>query len=84
MKTRLWARVRLAILARASYRCGLCGSYANQVDHKVPLAKGGSPYASQNLQAMCQKCHRIKTSTENRGRELSQAEVAWADLVNHT
>ena len=37
---------------------------ANEVDHKIPKARGGSDYP-ENLQSLCTPCHREKTAKEN-------------------
>ena len=84
LNKRAWEYARLQVLRRANFRCRKCRGYGNEVDHIKPLQKGGAKFDPANLDVLCSECHRTKTSTENRGRELSQAEVAWADLVNHT
>ena len=76
---RRWERVRLEVLHAAGWRCA-CGRYGNQVDHIVPLDKGGDPWARDNLQALCRTHHIEKTRNENR-RELTPAEAAWRALV---
>jgi hypothetical protein len=40
--------------------CRLCTTPSAIVDHVVPLAKGGST-ERDNLQALCESCHREKT-----------------------
>ena len=75
-----WARVRWAELDAAGWRCAICGRYANEVDHIVPLHKGGDPWAESNLQAICRSDHIRKTAAENR-RPPTPAEAAWRDLV---
>ncbi|MFJ4474852.1 HNH endonuclease [Streptomyces xanthochromogenes] len=60
-----WNRVRLAILRRDNHRCYLCGSKANEVDHIVPVAFGGTE-SPLNLAACCGTCHREKTRREAR------------------
>jgi len=47
--------------------CKVCGiSLATQADHRVPLAAGGAPLASENGQGLCASCHSKKTRKENR------------------
>ena len=77
---RHWRHVRLQILDSANWRCTDCGRYANEVDHIVPLHKGGDPFGADNLQALCRSCHIAKTARENR-REPTPAEAAWRALV---
>lgn len=52
---------------KAEPLCRECGEPAACVDHVVPLARGGEPYALQNLQSLCRSCHMIKTNREQRG-----------------
>ena len=78
---RRWARVRLAVLKGANWRCTRCGRYGNEVDHIVPLHRGGDPWALDNLQVLCRSCHIQKTRRENR-RELTPAEAAWRKMVD--
>lgn len=51
-----WKKVRLRILQRDSYTCAYCGDVANEVDHIVPLKRGGSD-DSENLVAACRVCN---------------------------
>lgn len=39
-----------------------------EVDHKVPIADGGDPWDENNLQILCEDCHKKKTSEENSKR----------------
>jgi 5-methylcytosine-specific restriction endonuclease McrA len=40
-------------------KCWMCGKPGKQVDHVIPLAKGG-PHVLANLRPACGKCNRIK------------------------
>ena len=52
--------IREAVFKRDNYRCVNCGSTKNlEVDHKVPLANGGTNEMA-NLQTLCQDCNRRK------------------------
>jgi len=57
-------RLRLLILERDGYRCCLCGRTAKEtkleVDHKVPVAKGGTD-SLNNLWTLCTDCNRGKS-----------------------
>lgn len=37
---------------------------ATEVDHIVPVARGGALYSDENLQDLCSECHRAKTQGE--------------------
>ena len=61
---RPWRRLRDQVMQRDKYLCQHClagGRYteAQEVDHIVPLADGGTD-AATNLQALCAPCHRKK------------------------
>ena len=79
-----WRRVRRRVLARDNWRCRSCGRPARlECDHVVPIDKGGSPWALDNLQSLCggrNGCHAKKTAGENR-RKPTASEAAWRALV---
>jgi len=59
-----WQKVRRQVL----YECPVCpcGAPATEVDHRTPLARGGT-HERHNLQALCKACHSHKTATEDGG-----------------
>ena len=78
-----WAWTRLQILEESGWRCSSCGGYGNEVDHVIPLSKGGGIYDQENLQVLCRDDHIEKTAEENRNRRvLTGPESAWGELVN--
>lgn len=56
--------IRQYILGRNNFQCQSCGAssqnLALQIDHIIPLAKGGTNDLS-NLQVLCQSCNRQKS-----------------------
>ncbi len=67
-RKRKWLATRESVL-RDNPVCEECEErLAQEVDHVVPLSKGGDPYAQSNLRALCRPCHWAKTAGENRGR----------------
>lgn len=67
---RPWRRKAEAIKLRDKYVCQMCGQLTTdgEVDHIVPLAKGGGDEDS-NLQWLCAgkgKCHDLKTQADMR------------------
>ena len=63
-----WDKLRKAILIRDRYLCQSClklgvMTEAKHVDHIINKALGGTNDPS-NLQALCVKCHKIKTQKE--------------------
>jgi 5-methylcytosine-specific restriction protein A len=66
----VWQRARLAYLAHNPL-CEECSRHgvtelANEVDHIVPLSKGGARLDPSNLQSLCKPCHSKKTRKEGR------------------
>lgn len=62
---RQWRKLRAAYLLRFSV-CRLCmRSQAVLVDHIRPKVQGGTD-DEYNLQALCTRCHNIKTGMERR------------------
>lgn len=60
-----WRKRRAAYLL-AYPLCAFCGALATEVDHVIPLRRGGADHAG-NWQALCHACHSRKTATENGG-----------------
>jgi 5-methylcytosine-specific restriction protein A len=52
------------MVLRGEPLCRRCGEAASQVDHIVPLRKGGTN-SEENLQSLCHSCHSRKTITED-------------------
>ncbi|MDQ7982174.1 HNH endonuclease [Paraburkholderia sp. SARCC-3016] len=63
---RLGVAQRLRIRERDGYRCRCCNRAVRvgQIDHIVPLDKGGSNDDS-NMQLLCDDCHVDKTNRDN-------------------
>lgn len=60
---RRWMRLREAVLVEEPV-CMICGRMpSTQVDHKVPISKGGTDTRG-NLQGVCEACHDVKTRTD--------------------
>lgn len=65
---RPWRRLRDAILRRDAYlcQCPECkgqGRLAHEVDHIIPVTKGGTDDPS-NLQAINRDCHKRKSAVD--------------------
>lgn len=45
-----------------------CGQIATDVDHIVPVERGGERWEFTNLQSMCHSCHSVKTRREQATR----------------
>jgi 5-methylcytosine-specific restriction protein A len=68
---RPWRRLRDRILQRDRFVCQPCKregriTEAREVDHMVPLAKGGTDDES-NLQSICSQCHHVKSIRDHGG-----------------
>lgn len=55
-----YTRIRPAVLQRDGHRCRQCGAPANQVDH----VGDRHDHRPENLQALCDWCHKRKTSLQ--------------------
>ena len=76
-----WPSFRRSILERDRYRCRRCGRAGRlEVDHVIPVDKGGAVLDPANAQTLCRGCHIAKTRAENR-KPLSPERAAWRDLV---
>lgn len=61
-----WQRLRLLQLASFPL-CAFCGNEGEQIDHVVPITKGGAAFDQRNLQTLCASCHSSKTARDKRG-----------------
>lgn len=56
-KTKRWLLQRERVLAEQPI-CAICESkIAEEIDHIIPLSRGGAPYARTNLRGLCRDCH---------------------------
>lgn len=72
--TAQWRDVRRMALRR-SPACAVdgCNKLATEVDHIVPISKGGQPFDLENLQGLCCSCHARKTLQEqHKDRKVAQ------------
>lgn len=64
-----WLILRLQVLARDNWQCQLrlpgCKGHANQVDHIVGIAQGGSWWDAANCRAACKPCNVAKGNQDN-------------------
>jgi len=72
LTTSAWKRLRLRVLSRDGYTCTYCGQpEADQVDHVVPIARGGDIYNMDNLVACCRMCN-LSKGTKTKAFFLSE------------
>lgn len=57
-----WPAIRKRVLAEEP-RCRLCGASASDVDHMLPVSRGGT-HERSNLRALCGPCHRRRTARQ--------------------
>ena len=85
-RTRLGQSIRKELFRRQGGRCMYCGSRQRMdlmdIDHKIPVARGGSNQRS-NLQLLCRTCNARKgTKTDREFRQAYQnAGVSQAQAV---
>lgn len=58
--SRKYKEKRLQVLSRDGYVCHYCGQDAEQVDHIVPISRGGDPIDKDNMVACCKPCNIAK------------------------
>ncbi len=67
---RAWMEIRRKTLLSGGYACVDCGRVhaSNQIDHDVPLERGGAADDPSNLRIRCIDCHKAKTRREAKER----------------
>ena len=83
-----WSQVRRRVIAMAGVdpHCAICGrpidlhakryaSNSPEVDHIIPISRGGQPYDIDNLQLVCLRCNRKKGKKMDGDYAESGAEV---------
>src|SRR5262245_39236077 len=64
-----WQVIRRRQLVRQPLCAGCPGLVeATEVDHIIPIKRGGAKRDPNNLQSLCASCHREKTAAERYGR----------------
>lgn len=80
MEDTVWKQVRQRAIASKDPICALCGGEIDmeapaqhpmscQVDHIVPVSRGGAPYDIDNLQLTHARCNRIKGNMMQHDKE---------------
>ncbi|MFP3564704.1 HNH endonuclease [Paraburkholderia sp. SIMBA_030] len=71
IRGRQWVKTRQRIAVEQQFTCQRCGlawfPWRDQVDHDVPLEQGGSN-DDENLNLLCDDCHKAKTAQEASAR----------------
>ena len=77
-----WRRLRRRILARDGWECQACGKLLGraEVDHIVPVMKGGQPFEPANCQVLCVQCHSCKTRLDM-GLKRDVEREAWVKYL---
>lgn len=69
----VWEAVRKRAIESKDHVCALCGKPINaelktpdpmslEVDHIIPISRGGAPYDIDNLQLTHRRCNRLKSN----------------------
>lgn len=61
-----WVKLRKKIIKERGSICSKCGRKAKKIiaDHKLAIAIGGNEFDENNIQLLCQKCDKKKTSLD--------------------
>lgn len=51
------------VRARDQWTCQMCGESGREVDHRVPVSRGGE-HTEENMWVLCTPCHSEKTRYE--------------------
>lgn len=79
ISSRAWARIRRRIVERDGYQCRKCGRPSRlEVDHVMPLHRGGAELDDDNLQTLCVACHLEMTAVE---KGTDPERLAWRDYL---
>jgi 5-methylcytosine-specific restriction endonuclease McrA len=72
-----WRKVRRRILERDRYTCRWCNGYATEVDHLIPITRGGPRLDPTNLVASCKSCNvrRAREAEADDGRRRNWPRV---------
>jgi 5-methylcytosine-specific restriction enzyme A len=62
-----WHQIRRVVLAEEPW-CRWCGAPSNQVDHII----AGDDHRRANLQALCERCHAIKSAREGNAAAIAR------------
>jgi 5-methylcytosine-specific restriction endonuclease McrA len=60
-----YKQMRKAILKRDDHTCAYCGQLGNQIDHIIPISKGGEDHES-NMTTACATCNASKKDKDAR------------------
>ena len=78
INSRVWARVRRAVLQRDGYRCRRCRRPGRlEVHHVQPLHEGGAALVLANLLTLCRGCHIQEHNSEKQDPER----LAWREYL---
>lgn len=82
-RSREWKWLRRRALMRDNFECRVCGArnVPLEVDHVVPLARGGAD-GLDNVQAICKPCHIEKTTREFKASVRHERD--WASYVRES
>ena len=77
-----WRMLRAKLITAAGWRCSVCKRTRAdlEIDHIIPMARGGAALDERNLSVKCADCHREKTRREN-GNPVSPERAAWRELA---
>ena len=79
-KSYRWQQFRASLLRREPL-CRYCARPAQEIDHIMPVSRGGAFWDRKNLQPLCRACHEKKTAAENRAPLPKHCIHGWPDNI---
>ena len=61
--------VKKRVASKQKWRCAVCKQLLDEtfeIDHRVPLFRGGHPTHENNMQDLCKRCHVFKSALSER------------------
>ena len=73
----VWQALKKATLVKCGGKCVKCGSRDRlELDHIKPLNFGGNNLPN-NLQILCNSCHKLKTKSEGHGNRVGRVSRSY-------
>ena len=78
-----YKQMRKAILKRDDHTCAYCGQPGNQIDHIIPISKGGEDHES-NMTVACSTCNASKKNQDAQKFQEKRYAKNYTQIQNKT